>query len=76
MCKVFEDNSGALELARVPKMRPRTKHINIVMHHFRSYVRQKLIHVLPIESANQPADTFTKAVEQNLFIKHCKFLLG
>ena len=27
-CKAFEDNSGALELARTPKMRPRTKHIN------------------------------------------------
>ena len=27
-CKAFEDNSGALELARSPKLRPRTKHIN------------------------------------------------
>ncbi|KAL3776245.1 hypothetical protein ACHAWO_007818, partial [Cyclotella atomus] len=27
-CKVFEDNSGALELARLPKLWPRTKHIN------------------------------------------------
>ena len=27
-CRVFEDNSGALELARVPKMWPRTKHLN------------------------------------------------
>jgi len=28
-CKVFEDNSGALELARLPKLSPRTKHINV-----------------------------------------------
>jgi hypothetical protein len=28
-CKAFEDNSGALELARQPKMRSRTKHINV-----------------------------------------------
>ena len=27
-CTVFEDNSRALELARLPKIRPRTKHIN------------------------------------------------
>jgi hypothetical protein len=27
-CKVFEDNSGALELARLQKLCPRTKHIN------------------------------------------------
>jgi len=33
-CKAFEDNSGALELSLVPKMRPRTKHINNVYHHF------------------------------------------
>jgi hypothetical protein len=34
-CKAFEDTSGAVELARVPKMRPRTKHINTKYHHFR-----------------------------------------
>jgi hypothetical protein len=33
-CKVFEDNSGALELARLPKLRPWTKRINLCYHHF------------------------------------------
>jgi hypothetical protein len=28
-CKVFEDNSGALELAKLPKLCPCTKHINV-----------------------------------------------
>lgn len=28
-CKAFEDNSGALELAKSRKLRPRTKHINL-----------------------------------------------
>eukprot|EP00957_Ditylum_brightwellii_P211959 15366807-Ditylum_brightwellii.AAC.1 len=28
-CKVFGGSSGTLELARFPKMRPRTKHINL-----------------------------------------------
>ena len=37
-CKVFEDNSGALELARLPKLRPRTKHINVCYHHSREHV--------------------------------------
>ena len=37
-CKAFEDNSGALEIARLPKMRPRTKAINVIYHHFREYV--------------------------------------
>ncbi|KAL7474425.1 hypothetical protein ACHAW6_000398 [Cyclotella cf. meneghiniana] len=33
-CKAFEENSGALELARLPKFRPCTKHINVCYHHF------------------------------------------
>jgi hypothetical protein len=36
-CRVFEDNSGAIELAtsaKSPKMRPRTRHINTKYHHF------------------------------------------
>ena len=33
-CKAFEDNSRALEMAEVPKMRPRTKHLNNMYHHF------------------------------------------
>jgi hypothetical protein len=31
------DNSGAIELAKGPKMYPRTKHINPKNHHFRTY---------------------------------------
>jgi len=37
-CRVFKDNSGALEIAKVTKMCPRTKHINVKFHHFRDYV--------------------------------------
>jgi Reverse transcriptase (RNA-dependent DNA polymerase) len=33
-CKALEDNTGAVEMARSPKMRPRTKHMNIKYHHF------------------------------------------
>ena len=33
-CKVFEDSSGALEMARTPKLRPHMKHINNAYHHF------------------------------------------
>ena len=40
-CKVFEDNSAALEMARVPKMRLRTRHLNIALHHFRGEVASK-----------------------------------
>jgi len=75
-CKVFEDNSGALELARLPKLRPRTKHINICYHHFREYVRLGLIKIFPIGTDDQIADILTKPLAQNAFCRHRKYLCG
>ncbi len=40
-CKVFEDNAGAIEIANIPKMRPRIKHLNIKYHHFREEIKKK-----------------------------------
>jgi hypothetical protein len=37
-CKAFEDNNGALEMATIHKLRPRTKHINVKYHYFRTAV--------------------------------------
>jgi hypothetical protein len=66
-CKVFEDNSGALELARLPKLRPRTKHINVCYHHFCEHVHKGLIKIFPINTKDQIADVLTKALAQNDF---------
>ncbi len=59
-CKVFEDNSGALELARLPKLRPQTKHINTCYHHFREHVHLGLIKIYPVGTKDQIADILTK----------------
>jgi hypothetical protein len=75
-CKVFEDNSGALELARLPKLRPRTKHINVCYHHFREHVRKGLIKIFPIGTKDQIADALTKALAQNDFQRHRRYLCG
>ena len=74
--KAFEDNSGALELAKTPKMRPRTKHINIVYHHFRSFVRDKKVSIHHVGTLHQTADIFTKPLDQNLFQRHRKEMMG
>jgi hypothetical protein len=68
-CTLFEDNTGALELANTPKMRPRTKHINVKYHHFRDYVRRKIITIQAISTTEQIADLFTKPLPQDLFRK-------
>ena len=74
-CRVFQDNSGALEIANNPKYRPRTKHINQRFHFFRSHIGKHLT-VLPIDTEDQVADTFTKPLPEGLFIKHRQTLLG
>jgi hypothetical protein len=67
-CRLFEDNSGAQELVTAPKMRPRTKHINVKYHHFRSYVERKLISIKKAASEHQLADSLTKLLAKELFI--------
>ena len=69
-CKVFEDNPGALELARIPKIRPRTKHINLIYHHFREYVRRREIIIHHVGTDDQVPDIFTKPLGQDIFTKH------
>jgi hypothetical protein len=75
-CKVFEDNSGALELARLPKLCPCTKHINVCYHHFCKHVRNGLIKIFPVETENQIADALTKALSQNIFQQHRRYMCG
>jgi hypothetical protein len=74
--KIFEDNSDAMELARLPKLRPCTKHINVCYHHFHEHVRKGLIKIFPVSTEDQIADILTKALPQNLFQHHHWYLCG
>ncbi|KAL7567275.1 hypothetical protein ACA910_016741 [Epithemia clementina (nom. ined.)] len=73
-CKVFEDNSGALEMARLPKIWPRTKHINNQYHHFRDHVQRGDIEIQAIATEDQIADMLTKALPEDLHMKFCTAL--
>jgi len=75
-CKVFEDNSAALEIARVPKIRPRTRHINVIYHHFRNEVANQRLKLFPIRTNDQLGDLLTKQQEASLFYSHRKRILG
>jgi len=74
--KLYQDNSGAIELAKVPKMRPRTKHINVKYHHFREYISIGDISVNQINTADQPADIFTKPVDVVTLLRHRFTIMG
>jgi hypothetical protein len=73
---IFEDNKGCTELASAPKLRPRTKHIGLKYHHFRSHVSSGAIKIQWIDTKHQLADIFTKPlpVPTFEFLRH--HLLG
>ncbi len=73
-CKVFEDSSGTLELARLPKLCPRMKHINVSYQHFCEDVHKGLIKIFPFDTKDQIADALTKALTQHVFTHHCKYM--
>lgn len=75
-CKVFEDNQGAVEIAKTHKFRPRTKHLNNRLFHFRHYVDKGWITIHPISTLDQPADILTKPLNEPDFKKHRKAMNG
>jgi hypothetical protein len=75
-CKLFEDNAGAIHIAKSPKMRPRNRHINQKYHHFREWVKSGLIDILAIDTEEQPADLLTKPLSVISFVKHRKRVMG
>ncbi len=60
---VFEDNNGALSLAKSPKITPRTKHIGVKYHFFRSKIGEEHgILTEKMDTLEQIADIFTKGL--------------
>ena len=72
---LFKDSTGAIELIKTHKFRPRTKHINTRYFHFWQLVEQEDIEVVKVASEDQIAGILTKPLEPRLFYKHCKSLL-
>ena len=75
-CTIFEDNSGALELARLPKLRPRTKHINQSFHHFREYVDRREVYIQLTPTETLMADILTKPLPEAPFVQHRQAIMG
>ena len=75
-CRVFEDNQSTLHIAQVPKVRPRTKHINCKCFHFAQHVLNGDVTLHKIHTDDQPADFLTKMLSEVPFLKHRKFTLG
>ena len=66
-CKVFEDNKSCIEIATNHRTRPRTKHLSVRLHHFRSHVVAKTICINHISTKEQLGDIFTKPLPRDQF---------
>ena len=75
-CRVHEDNEACISMVNSPKFTPRTKHIALKYHHFRSYVDKGLIRLSHIGTTEQTADIFTKPLELSTFEHLRKKLSG
>jgi hypothetical protein len=75
-CKAFKDNSGALKLARPPKMQPQTCHINVKYHHFCQAVAKGCIKVQHVISKEQLGDALTKNLSGDIFLTLRKKYMG
>ena len=75
---VHEDNMGALTLAKLEPGRstPRSKFYAIKMHWFRSHLKPREIELEYIESSQQKADIFTKALTTAEFLRARKLTCG
>jgi hypothetical protein len=73
---IFEDNAACLQLARMPKLTPRTKHIVIPLHGYRSKVLDLSIEIQAVGTDQQWADQYTKGLCADKFIKNRKAIQG
>jgi hypothetical protein len=74
---VFEDNNGAIATATAVKMTPRTKHIAVKYHFFKSHVNDgNGITLAKIDTNLQKADIFTKGLASQKFAEIRKLLCG
>jgi hypothetical protein len=75
-CRLHEDNSGAMEILKKAKYRPRTKHLLVKLHHFRDYVTKGDISIHPIRTHDQQADYLTKLVNEEILTKLRQLVQG
>jgi len=66
---IYEDNSGAVAIAKFGTFTKNSKHIEVHYHYVHESVEEGMIDVIQIESENNIADISTKSLGSNNFEK-------
>ena len=66
---IYEDNQGAISMAKNPVFHKRTKHVQIHYHFVREAVEQGTIILEYCRTDDMLADSFTKALARDQFEK-------
>ena len=76
VCKVHEDNQSTIKMATGVKFPPRTKHIALKYHHFRSNVKSGRVEITYTPTHEQLADILTKPLSNEMFFTLRYMLCG
>ena len=59
ICTVHEDNQSCIKMAQSPKFSIHTKHIALKYHHFKSFLKSKIVIIKYYRTEMQEADLLT-----------------
>ena len=76
VCKVHEDNQSCIKMATRNKFSPRTKHIALKYHHFKSHVKSGCVDIHYRLTGEQPEDLLTKPLPNEAFFTLRYMLCG
>ena len=76
VCKVHEDNQSCIKMATGVNISPRTKHIALKYHHFRSHMKSGRVAIVYRPTEEQLADLLTKPLSNEAFFTLRYMLCG
>lgn len=68
--KLYEDNSGAIAIAKYGNFTKNSKHIEVQYHYINENYEKKIIDIVKIDSKFNLADMLTKSLDKTKFIKN------
>jgi hypothetical protein len=73
--KIRVDNKSTIELAKNPVHHERSKHIDVRFHSIREHIKDGEVRVVHVQSNDQAADIFAKALSKPLFENYKQMLI-